>query len=375
MNIIMLDNPFVLYGYEGPENFCDREQESQSIKDGLYNGSHICVISPRRMGKTGLVHHVLQQIRNERKDARCFYVDIYSTKDLSDFVRQIAKSIIGKLDTPLQKAESFATQFFKGTQLTVSTDVFTGLPKWGISFQPHETEYTLDQLFDYIAQSGRECYVAIDEFQQINEYPEKNVEALLRTHVQNARNVHFIFLGSKLHMMSAMFNSPKHPFFKSTEQLALSALNEDVYFTFAQERLLRKNVVLPKEIFEKLYAQVDGVTWYIQAVLNMLYRLENIQVDEQILLNSICQVIMLQEAGYRQQYDVLTQTQAKLLLAVAQEGRVKAIRASSFIQRYHLKSGSIDRALDYLLNNEYIYRAENEYVVYDRFFGLWLKEQ
>lgn len=371
----MLENPFILYGYAGAENFCDRQQESQTIKDNLYNGSHMCIMSPRRMGKTGLVHHVFRQIAAERPDARCFYVDIYSTKDLADFVKQFAKTIVGQLDTPLQKAETFATQFFRGTQLTVSTDIFTGLPKWGISFQPQESEYTLDQLFAYIAQSNRECFIAIDEFQQITEYPEKNVEALLRTHIQNAHNIHFVFLGSKLHMMSAMFNSPKHPFFKSTAQLLLQPLDRDIYYKFAQERLSCKQIMLYRDSFEWLYNQVHGVTWYMQAVLNMLYRREKIQVDESILLDCIHQVILTQEGGYRQQYDVLTQMQAKLLMAVAVEGCVKALRSSVFVQKHHLKSGSVDRALDYLLDNEYLYRTDNGYIVYDHFFGWWLKEQ
>jgi len=371
----MLDNPFVLYGYSGTDNFCDRKQETEIIKDGLYNGSHMCIMSPRRMGKTGLVHHVLQQIEAERPDARCFYVDIFSTKELADFVKQFAKAIIGKLDTPLQKAETFASQFFRGTQLTVTADIFTGLPKWGISFQPQETEYTLDQLFAYIALSKRECYIAIDEFQQIAEYPEKNVEALLRTHIQNAQNIHFVFLGSKMHMMSAMFNSPQKPFFKSTSQLQLQPLNDKVYFEFSKERLERKGITMGFELFQWLYQQVDGVTWYVQAVLNMLYRKNDIVVDKNILMDRISQVILLQESGYKQQYDVLSQSQAKLLVAVANETRVKAIRSNAFIQTYHLKSGSVDRALDYLLNNEYLYKTESGYIVYDRFFGLWLKEQ
>lgn len=371
----MLDNPFVLYGYEGAESFCDRQKETQTIKDDLYNGSHVCIMSPRRMGKTGLVHHVFQQIATERPNVRCFYFDIYSTKDLSDFVKQFAKTIVGQLDTPMQKAEAFATQFFRSTQLTISTDVFTGLPKWGISFQPHELEYTLDQLFAYIAQSKRECYIAIDEFQQITEYPEQNVEALLRTYVQNAHNVRFVFLGSKLHMMSAIFNSPKHPFFKSTSQLSLQPLDVDVYYEFAQERLSRKHIQLQRESFGWLYNQVNGVTWYMQAVLNMLYRRTEMKADESVLLDCIHQVILTQEGGYRQQYDVLTQAQAKLLMAVAQEGCVKAIRSSLFTGRYHLKSGSVDRTLNYLLDNEYLYRTESGYIVYDRFFGLWLKEQ
>lgn len=53
-----INNPFVMYGYKGEDYFCDRKQESQTIEKILYNGNHVSVISPRRMVKTGLVHHV-----------------------------------------------------------------------------------------------------------------------------------------------------------------------------------------------------------------------------------------------------------------------------------------------------------------------------
>ena len=67
-----------------------------------------------------------------------------------------------------------------------------GAPK--ISF---DTQTGLQEIFNYLKNSGKRCYIAIDEFQQITEYPEKGVEALLRSHIQFSENVKFIFSGSK----------------------------------------------------------------------------------------------------------------------------------------------------------------------------------
>lgn len=66
-----------------------------------------------------------------------------------------------------------------------------------IDLSPSEEEKTLREIFDYLASSDKRCYVAIDEFQQIAEYREKGVEALLRSYVQFLPNVHFVFAGSK----------------------------------------------------------------------------------------------------------------------------------------------------------------------------------
>ena len=53
-----LNNPFVVYGYKGAEYFCDRVSETEKIIKGLSNERNITLIAPRRIGKTGLIHHV-----------------------------------------------------------------------------------------------------------------------------------------------------------------------------------------------------------------------------------------------------------------------------------------------------------------------------
>ena len=58
----MIENPFITYGYESPEYFCDRKAETRELVTMLANGNHVALISPRRMGKTGLIHHCLLKI-------------------------------------------------------------------------------------------------------------------------------------------------------------------------------------------------------------------------------------------------------------------------------------------------------------------------
>ena len=80
-----MKNPFLIYGYEDPAHFCDREEETADIISALRNGRNISLIAPRRMGKTGLIHNVFHRIRQTDPSAACFYVDIFATKTLDDF--------------------------------------------------------------------------------------------------------------------------------------------------------------------------------------------------------------------------------------------------------------------------------------------------
>ena len=199
-------NPFVYEGYESPEYFCDRTIESERLIANLKNGRNTALISPRKIGKTGLVKHVFHLIRQQNKDAVCIYTDIFHTQSQHDLTQALGRAIIEEklLDrrTPLDKV----LRYFSQWRPTVSFDPLTGAPTVSVAFERSKSEYTLKSLFDYLKASGKEVYVAIDEFQTITDYPEQGTEALLRSHIQFIHNAHFIFSGSKMHLMAEMFS-------------------------------------------------------------------------------------------------------------------------------------------------------------------------
>lgn len=265
-------------------------------------------------------------------------------------------------------------KFFRSTQLTFGVDPYTNLPQVSLSYAPQNSQQTLEEIFAYIAQSNVNCYIALDEFQQVGEYPEDNVEAILRSLLERVHNVHIIFSGSKQHVMDVMFSSPKHPFYRSTERMQLGSLDEDKYFAFAQHHLQQKNVRLSKEMFHQVYDIADGVTWYIQAILHRLYRLSDIEVTEAVVQQAIVSIVRSEEEDYKKQYHHLTQVQAILLRAVAAEGEVKQPTSGLFVKKYHLRSASsVQRALAALIEEEYLYPTDGGFIVYDRFMAIWLR--
>ena len=205
------------------------------------------------------------------------------------------------------------------------------------------------------------------------EYPEKNVEALLRSYVQFCPNVHFIFSGSKQHLMLDIFSSAKRPFFQSTEKMNLYSIDESAYYDFASYWMKKKNIELSKDIFHSLYQQFDGHTWYLQYVLNVLYSDSQSEVTKEDLRNIICRIVQREKEAFQVIYNQLTDNQVSLLKAIAKEGVVKAINASEFIKKYRLKgSSSVNKALEYLIKNEIVYHTSEGYIVYNRFFAIWL---
>ena len=108
-----MNNPFLIVGYQGPEYFCDREKETEVILSALHNGRNITLVSPRRMGKTGLIKNVFYTLQEKEKNAKCFYLDIFSTQNLREFVALLGREILGKLDSLSQSTLKTLLSFFK----------------------------------------------------------------------------------------------------------------------------------------------------------------------------------------------------------------------------------------------------------------------
>ena len=370
-----LNNPFLIAGYHSPEYFCDREAETVSMINALHNGRNVTLISPRRMGKTGLIHHVFHQLKQQDPDIALFYMDIFSTQTLGEFVHLLAATVLGKLESAPKRTTSRIGRFIKSFRPVFTIDEFTGAPKITVDINPANEETSLIEIFQYLQSTGKRCYIAIDEFQQIAEYHEKGVEALLRSHIQFMSNVNFIFSGSKKHVMQEMFMSAKRPFYQSTQILPIDKIDREKYFLFAAKFFIAQRRKLSADIFSYIYDKFNGHTWYIQSILNRLYSYS--EKPDRISVNHAISEILAEYAYvYENLLSAYTANQTRLLKAVAKENCVKEINAGDFIARHKLKAASsVNMSLKKLIDKELIYKTNQGYIVYDQFMNIWLRQQ
>ncbi|MFR3695809.1 MAG: AAA family ATPase [Alistipes ihumii] len=369
------NNPFLVTGYHSPEYFCDRRQETETMIQALYNGRNVTLIAPRRMGKTGLVKHVFYKLREQEPDIVTFYMDIYSTQALGDFIRLFASTVLGRLDSVPQKALGRVGKFIKSCRPVFTFDELTGQPKVTIDIVPSSEEATLREIFDYLRSSEKRCYIAIDEFQQIAEYPEKGAEALLRSYIQFVPNINFIFAGSKQHIMQQMFHSAKRPFYQSTQTQVIDRIARDEYYRFAADFFTRQGRKLAEETFGYLYDAFDGHTWYIQTLLNRLYGYAG-NPDIGMVDYAIGEVVAESTYTYENLLAAYPASNIRLLKAIAKAGCVREINSGNFITEYRLRAASsVNSALKRLIDREMVYKTADGYIVYDRFMAIWLRQQ
>ncbi|MDR2126750.1 MAG: ATP-binding protein [Prevotellaceae bacterium] len=367
-------NPFLLTGYGSSEYFCDRKTEMEKLINALHNGRNVTLVSPRRMGKTGLIQHVFNAL-NGSKSITCIYIDIYHTNSLTDFVKVFANAVMGSVDTKSQKVISKIFSFFKSIRPALTADNISGIPKLTVDFASSQTEESLMEIFDYLSKSGKTCFVAIDEFQQITNYGEKGVEALLRSYVQQLDNVHFIFSGSQKHIMESLFTSASRPFYQSTQMLQLAEINKKEYRQFAANLFSKANKIITADVFDWIYDKINGHTWYVQMMLNRLFSLAHKEYDIMTAEKVLDEVIIENEATYQTYCKLITAKQFSLLKAIASENMLAKPTSNIFIDKYKLgAASSIKTALNSLLDKELIFENNGNYRVYDCFFSIWLSK-
>jgi len=372
-------NPFLLKGYVSKELFCDREDEVKQLFLNATNGIDTTLVSPRRMGKTGLIFRFFDSL-DEKEDIATIYVDIFSSRNLSDFIKLFGEAILQKFSEKTAIGQRFL-KFIKGFRPMIGWDPLTGQPQITITYQTtQEKEHTLQGLLNFLEEQQLMIIIAIDEFQQISDYPEKNVEALLRTQIQTLRNIHFVFCGSRKTIMLNIFSNVKRPFYQSTQFISLEKIDKEKYAEFIRTKFLESDISVEDEALELILDWSQGYTFYTQSVCNLLYYVAEETITVETVKQACYELLKRSEPIFYQYRQMLTPAQWNFLIAIAKEGEVKQLTAQKFISKYNIGTPANARRISQsLLEKELLLqiteKKETTYRVYDVFLSQWLDHE
>ena len=370
----MVNNPFILYGYESEKYFCDRKTETQELKRLVTNGNHVALIAPRRIGKTGLIENLFHQ-KDIQRNYYTFLVDIYATKNIEELIMAMGSSMLSSLRPKGAKVIQKFVNILSSLRTGISFDAM-GNPTWNVEVGDIQLpRTTLDEIFEYINTADKPCIIAIDEFQTVADYHDDKIEAILRTYIQHCRNAQFIFSGSQRTMMGEIFLSPSRPFYQSTSMMNIGSIPVEKYSKFAQELFKEADKGITADIIEKTYQRFDGITWYVQRVMNEFFSLTPQYgiCDETMLDTAIKNILRANEFTYQSLLFQLPIKQKELLMAIAKEGKAQNLTSSAFVKKYRLtSSSSVQSAMKGLLEKNFLTSNLGIYEVYDKFFALWL---
>lgn len=371
-----MENPFIVTGKIKPEYFCDRVEESKRLMHSILSGGeNVVIISPRRLGKTGLINYCFE--KPEVKDkVTTITVDILRTSTLQEFSYLLGRAVFKTLGSRSQQMMKIIVNTLLSLRGSFGYDPIKNTPTFDIKLGDiTNPAYTLEEIFDCLEKADQHCVVAIDEFQQIVNYPDKKVEALLRTHIQQSSNANFIFAGSERHIMDEMFLDHARPFYQSATIMSLAPIIEKNYAAFVTSHFRDNGLEVTPDAIAMVYATFQGNTYYMQKTFREAFSasVEGKTCDTALVERIIND--LMQESGhkYSDMLARLTLPQKELLYAIARDGRACRVTSAQFIKRHRLQSASsVQAAMRKLLEYGIVTVDNNQYYVEDQLFHRWL---
>jgi hypothetical protein len=368
----MKSNPFLISGYISPDYFCDRENETEMVIEAIRNGRHLTIFSPRRLGKTGLIKHVFY-IGREKKYFTPVYIDILATSSLKEFTESFCRSVL----TTMAKNESAVKKILKSLtsiRPKISIDPITGEPSVSITVSNNnEAAYSLETVFRYLREQKGHFALAIDEFQQIADYPEKNVEAVLRTHIQQTSNASLIFSGSRKHILTGIFTTPDRPFFNSTQMMEIRKIPVEIYKSFIIDKFKENGISINPVAVDFLLEITGSHTFYVQYLCNRIFSSQE-KIDKENINRMLIRIITENESVYANYINLLTPLQFRVLRAIAVNDGILNPTSGEFISSYDLgAASSVSLVMKSLIEKEFIAMVDKKFVLNDLFFDWWLR--
>ncbi len=359
-----MQSPFAYDRLPQKGEFYGRSRELTRVNQAIQQGTNLLIHSKRRMGKSALIH---QALGLQDQSTLCLYTDIFHITSKESFAQSLLESLAsaqkGDLKTTLKKL----TALFKRVRVEPVVDPHT----FEYSIRPVVATLSFEEMLNdffegiqTLAQKQR-LVVAIDEFQQIAGISDVRLDALLRQHIQQRQNISWIFLGSKRHLLTSLFEY-KAPLYEMATHFELPALSIDEIESYVTQYLTIDRVQI-----EQIYAKADGETKLIQNIFHLLYLQKDQPVTLELIDAAINEIISSKDASYRMLYDTLSHNQKTALKIVGKYKR--AIYTAPVLQEYHIKKQTLQSAIAALLNKELIDRDDDHFFLPDRTLELWVE--
>jgi AAA+ ATPase superfamily predicted ATPase len=369
-----IKNPFITGGYVSPEYFCDRQDETTRLQLAISSRRNTTLISLRRMGKTGLLKHVMHQILKEKNPPAVVYVDLMATMNVSQMLNTLSSAVV-----QLRKDEK---NFFEKLLSVLSAlrprltiDSLTGQPSLDLKVEsPEEIQSGFEHLLSFISGIKQDVVFMFDEFQQISQYPEKNTEHMLRTIIQSYPAIPFIFSGSSKHMLEPMFLSAGRPFYQSSGIMYLDKIQKQEYIRFILESFSSGGKTITDRALSMVLDWTRLHTFYVQYICNLLFETSQDVIDTDLTNNVLHHVLLDFEPLFASYRNLIPAHQYKLLQAIAVENGISQPTSGIFIKEHNLTTASsVAASLKALHEKEMIVREGDLWIVYDVFFARWLE--
>jgi hypothetical protein len=374
-------NPFV-YGEITPlDAFVDRETELDRLVGDLLAGQKVFLISPRRVGKSSLVHQALRAVG--RRGALTVELAVSSYSSYVAFLEGYARALLS-VETRVDRFSAWVRELFTGIRPEVRLEADSaGAGRVALAFPSVRTSRDAARLaaevFDLPARIAkvrrRRLAIALDEFQAIGGFDGGQVEHALRAAVQHQREVGYVFAGSEPTLMERMLGR-KRPFYKAGPVVRLDRVPADRFAAFIESRFKRTGFRPDPGLGTAIVELAGNLPYDVQRLAHETWDDVKAAGRRAVGLDQLHATLKRLLAEYdmlfEQAWQVLTLPQRAALRAVVLEDGLNLLSAD-VRTRYRLSgSSSVQSALAALVRQEILMREGGRHLVIDSLFREWV---
>ncbi len=366
-----MDNPFSFGVIVDGLSFCNRKVEHDQLLSYCQSSQNVLLYSHRRIGKTSLIHHVFNTLEKKEPDITKLYIDCYGILTEKQFVALIFKNL-SQIETSVDKLIDFSKNIFRAIKLNFSFDSVTGIPTMSPSFNAEDREVVLEEVMKIIEHYSinKKAVVVFDEFQEIENFKDESFEKRLRKIIQRHKNICYVFMGSKQHILDQMFNSKSRAFYQSVELYPIYPIETAHYIKWIKKLYAMGKKESPTNtMIKNVVSRANNYPIYVQQYFYYLWEME--QIDSDSIQAVEADIISRNHDKFLNLWEALTLNQRKTLYLIIQsEG--KNIYYAEVIYNAGLKSAAqVKKAVEVLFKNDVIIK-NGHYSIQDPMFEKWI---
>ncbi len=371
-----MEAPFIFGRIATDENFTDREKETEHLVNNFESLINTVIISPRRWGKSSLVHRAADIAMRADKNIRICTIDLFNVKTEEQFYTVLARNLIQGTSSRWEEAVENAKKFFSRLVPKISVGAGPG-NEISIDFDWEEMKSNPDEILDLserIAEAkGVKIVVCIDEFQNIAEFEDPLFfQRRLRAHWQRHKKVSYCLYGSKRHMMMEVFTDSSMPFYKFGDIFFLNKIDTEHFIPFITERFSSTGKSITEDASRNIVSLADNHPYYVQQLSQLSWLRTSGQCDVDTVVKAHLSLVEQLSLLFSNLMETLTFQQTCYLHAlIAGE---KSITSAETMYRYHISSATAaSRSLKALIKKDILDSTSGEISFQDPIFEYWLR--
>lgn len=373
-----MKTPFIFGKLAKDDNFTDRTNETARLVTNFKALINTILISPRRWGKSSLVHKAADIAEKEDSGLRICMVDLFNVRTEEQFYMTLAQSIIASTATKWEEALANATRFLSRfvPKVSLAGDPMSEIT---VDLNMEELRRSPDEILDLAEKIAGEkrirIMVCIDEFQNIANFEESLAfQRKLRAHWQQHQNVSYCLYGSKRHMMLEVFTDYSMPFYKFGDMMFLDKIKTPEWVVFICRRFKETGKNIDEDTCKEIISLTDNHPYYVQQLSQQVW----LRTESMATLETVREAHSDIVAQLSLMFDNVTQTltNGQICLLKAMSAGEKNISSKAVMDKYHLSSPTmISRARKALVERDILDYISGVYSFQDPIYAYWLKKE